>query len=151
MKNGTFFPYMLVGLLLLSVGSNVYLVIRATSDPSFAIEPDYYSKAVRWDELQAERAASRDLGWKIQVVARRDQLRIALRDSLGRPIDGAQVEVEAFHNARANDRIREKLVPKGLGVYVLNRTFHRLGVWEYRLAALLDKQKFVHVTQEVVR
>lgn len=148
MKNGAWFPFFLIALLLVSVGANGYLMVRATNDPSFAVEPDYYEKAVAWDRLQAERAASEALGWKVTVDARRDELRIRLRDALNRGIDGAEVEVEAFPNARARERIRARLAPKGDGVYVVERPFDRSGVWEYRLVAVLDDQKFLHVSQE---
>lgn len=148
LKNGAWFPYLIIGLLLLSVGSNVYLLVRATNDPSFAVEPDYYEKAVHWDDHQAARAASDKLGWKIRVDARREMLRIELRDALGRPIDGAEVEVIAFHNARAAERINGLMLPRGRGVYVLERPFARAGIWEYRLAAVLEDKTFLHVTKE---
>lgn len=151
MKNGTWFPFMLLGLLLVSVGANVYLIIRATNDPSFAVEPEYYEKAVEWDRIQAERAASDRLGWAMDVDAGRDALRIELRDALGRPVEGAEVEVIAFHNARAADRIRAHLLPRGRGVYELERAFGRPGIWEYRFAATLEDKKFLHVTQEELR
>ena len=147
-KNGTWFPYMLVAILLISVGGNIYMVMRATNDPSFAVEPDYYNKAVNWDQIQAEKAASEALGWNVVLDARQEELRIRLTDRLGRPIDGATVEVEAFPNARASHRVMGVMVPKGRGVYVLERPFARPGVWEYRLAAVVDDKRFVHRSQE---
>ena len=46
MRKPWFWPAMIVGLLLLAVGANVGLMIVASSDPSFAVEEDYYDKAV---------------------------------------------------------------------------------------------------------
>lgn len=147
-KNGAWFAYLLVITLLTSVGGNIYMVMTATDDPGFAVEPDYYKKAVDWDRLQAERAASEALGWNVVVDARADELRIRLTDRLGRPIDGATVEVDAFPNARASQRVKGFLIPKGRGVYVLERPFERSGLWEYRLAAEVDDQRFMHVAQK---
>mgnify|MGYP003564585753 CR=1 FL=1 len=148
MKNGAWFPWMLVALLLVSVGANVYLIVRALNDPSFAVEPDYYQKAVDWDRLQQEKAASDALGWNVIVDARHTELRVRLLDRLGRPIEDAVVEVDAFHNARAADRIRGTMVPRGEGVYVLEAPFERRGIWEFRLAAVRDDRRFTHTTQE---
>lgn len=148
LKNGAWFPWMLVAILLVSVGANIYLLIRANSDPSFAVEPDYYAKAVDWDRIQAEKAESDALGWNVVVDARHDELRIRLTDRLGRPIDDAVVEVEAFHNARAADRARSVMYPRGQGVYVWEGPFERAGIWEYRIAATTDDYTFRHVTKE---
>lgn len=148
MKNGAWFPYLLTALLLISVGSNIYLVIRATNDPSFAVEPDYYQKAVGWDDKQAAQAQSDALGWQVELDAELQGLTVHLRDRLGRPIADAEVRVEAFHNARAQERIRGQLVSQGDGTYVWERDFARPGIWEYRLAAQRDDDRFVHVAQE---
>lgn len=148
LKNGAWFPWMLVAILLVSVGANIYLVVRATNDPSFAIEPDYYAKAVEWDRIQDEKAASEALGWKMVVDARPDELRVRLTDRLGRPIDDAVVEVEAFHNARASQRIVGALAPLGQGVYRLEYPFERSGLWEYRLSARRDELEFAHVARK---
>lgn len=148
MKSGEWFPYMLVGLLMISVGSNVYLFIRATNDPSFAVEPNYYDKAVRWDETQEVRAKSEALGWHAELRAEPSSLELILSDAFGRPVVGAEVEVVAFHNARANERIRAELVEQEEGRYLLVRAFPRPGLWEYRLAAVRDEDTFVHVTQQ---
>ncbi|NJK89058.1 MAG: hypothetical protein HC923_06405 [Myxococcales bacterium] len=150
LKDGRWFPLMLAAILLTSVGANIYLIVRATNDPSFAVEPDYYQKAVNWDRAKAERSASDALGWQMELNADTTSLRISLRDRLGRPIDGAFVEVEAFHNARANERLRGKLLPVGRGEYVLDQRFERAGLWEFRVAASVDDQRYVHVAQEDV-
>ncbi|MGF1511674.1 MAG: FixH family protein [Myxococcota bacterium] len=151
MKNGAWFPYMLIGLLLVSVGANVYLIIRATNDPSFAVEPDYYAKAVDWDVQRAEQAASDRLGWNVDMEFTATELRVHLLDSAGIPVDGATVEVEVFHNARAQNRIAAVMRPDGPGEYVLNRPFEREGLWEVRLSAVRRDDRFVHVQREELR
>jgi len=147
-ENGAWFPWMLVAILFVSVGANIYLIVRATNDPSFAVEPDYYAKAVEWDDIQSQRAASEALGWSMVVDARHTELRVRLTDPLGRPIEDAIVGVEAFHNARASERIVDTMTPRGEGVYVLEGSFERSGIWEVRLEALRDGRRFTHVTRE---
>ncbi len=147
-KDGKWFPYLLVTILVASVGGNIYMVMIATDDPGFAVEENYYQQAVEWDRLQAERAASDALGWNVVVDARHEELRIQLTDRLGRPIEEADVDVEAFANARARHRIRGRMVEMGRGVYVLERSFERSGIWEYRLAAVRGEERFLHTTQQ---
>jgi len=151
MKNGAYFPYMLIGLLLISVGSNVYLLVRATNDPSFAVEPDYYEKAVEWDALQEAKAASDRLGWKAEVDATRDEIIVRLEDAAGIPVEGAVVHVVAFHNARAGDRRRAQLAEEGQGVYRMNGPFERPGLWEMRISAVRDEDHFSLVRKEDLR
>ncbi|MEL6188604.1 MAG: FixH family protein [Myxococcota bacterium] len=148
MKNGAWFPYFLIALLLVSVGSNIYLIVRANSDPNFAVEPDYYAKAVDWDASQAARADSEALGWRVAVEATRTGLAVEIRDALGRPVQGADVRLEAFPNAFARERMHAELVEDDRGRYVLRRPFPRSGIWEYRLAAVRGDDTFLHVARE---
>ena len=150
-KNGLWFPYLLVAILVGSVAGNIYMVTTAANDPAFAIEPDYYQKAVDWDRLQAEKAASDALGWHVVVDARFDGLRIRLNDRWGRPVTAAVVDVEAFPNARAQYRVRGRMADRGEGVYVFERPFDRPGIWEYRLTAVRDGDRFLHTTKTELR
>ena len=50
---------MIVALLVGGAGANVGLMLVATSDASFAVEPDYYQKALAWDETMAQAARNR--------------------------------------------------------------------------------------------
>lgn len=148
MKNGAWFPYFLVSLLLISVGANVFLIMRATDDPSFAVEPDYYDKAVHWDESQAAKQASRDLGWRAEIEAAHEGVTVELVDALGRPVEGAEVQIVAFHNARARDRLVDTMRPAGPGRYDLRRRLERSGIWEIRLTARRGDDRFLHVVRE---
>ena len=60
--SGTFWawvPATLLGAMLLGLGTMAYIAI---DDPSFALEPNYYDKAVHWDRSQAEARSSQALG-----------------------------------------------------------------------------------------
>ena len=150
-KDGRYWPFLIVALLSVSVIANVFLIIKATTDPSFAVERDYYAKAVTWDEHQQEQADSNALGWHAALKAERDRLELRLLDADGRPITDATVSVEAFHNARANMIITGEMVPQGGGLYAMAHDFERLGIWEYRLVVVRGDQRFVHTSQEEVR
>lgn len=133
---------LVLGLLFSGVGANVYLVYAAQRDPSFAVEPAYYDKAVRWDELQAERARSDALGWSARARASGSQLLLELEDAHGRPVADAEVELELFHNARAKDR-RQDRARAVEGGYALDAELGRRGRWVVRVRATRAGEVFV--------
>lgn len=149
--SGRLWPFIIVGLLAVSVVANVILLAYATNDPAFAVEPDYYKKAVDWDDTQAAKAASAALGWRVVVEAGRDELKVHLFDKEGKPLSGANVQFEAFHNARANRVVKGTLEAEGPGLYAMNHDFGRPGIWEYRLVAARNGDTFLHTTQEEIR
>lgn len=150
-KDGRYWPFLIVGLLSISVGANVILILKATSDPAFAVEKDYYQKAVDFDATQKARAESARLGWRVALKAERDRLEVRLFDDAGVPISDATLAVEAFHNARANQIIAGELEPEGPGLYAMNRPFARPGIWEYRLTAVRGEQRYIETIQEEIR
>lgn len=60
-------PVGLITLMCGSVGICVMTAVVAARDPSFALEPDYYERALEWDETAAARDASATLGWRAHV------------------------------------------------------------------------------------
>ena len=69
MRKGWLWPVLVVGLLLVSVTANLVILFVATNDPSFAVEKDYYTKAVNWDEKRAQDARNLALGWNVDLAA----------------------------------------------------------------------------------
>ena len=54
----------LLGACLLTQFSFVYI---ASSDPSAVAEPDYYAKALRWEDRQRQERINTELGWQGDV------------------------------------------------------------------------------------
>ncbi len=138
--SGLWFPLLIVGGFLgLSVLANVVLVVRATGDPSFAVEEDYYGKARRWDEHQAALAASARLGWRLRSrwVQGPDgpELELRLRDGEGEPVTGLRVRIELFHAARAARRFVGVAREESEGVYRFVVSAPRAGLWVVRIEA----------------
>jgi nitrogen fixation protein FixH len=129
-------PIVLLGGLLTLLG---VLLAIATSDDGFAVEPDYYRKATRWDETMRERHASEVLGWQSRVTLTREldgtRIEVALSDAAGEPLFGAQVSLEAFANARASQVHRVALGETDAGRYVGSVPSRRGGLWEVRVDA----------------
>lgn len=120
MKRAQLWPIGIVAVLAVTVGANLWVLRVASADPSFAIEPDYYAQAVRWDSTLAQQARNRTLGWSIRPAFVRDttgalELSAILVDARGGEILDARVHVTAFAIARSAQRHDIPLSPSGRG------------------------------------
>lgn len=135
----------------LSVAVNLAVMAVAGNDPSFAVEPDYYQKAVDWDRHAAQQAASNALGWTAEVTLEpgpSPRLNLRLRDGTGLAIEGAAVSVEAFHIARAADFLKTDLREDASHLYSGQMGVHRPGLWEFRLTATRGIDRFETVVRK---
>lgn len=161
-------PIGIAVILALSVGANMFVFHLANDDPSFAVEPDYYRKAVQWDDELAQRRRNAELGWRASATleaasvdaasvgapsgdAARDgatELRVRLTGPAGDPLDGAVVIVEAMAVDRASQVATFTLAAAGDpagGVYSAMLPAARGGRWELRLVATRGGERFTAV------
>jgi len=130
-------PAGLLGTMFIGLGTLAYIAI---DDPSFALEPNYYDKAVHWDKSQSEARESNLLGLKLELTA---PLRIAtdgtvsvqlgVKDRKDLAVAGAEVEIEAFPNAYAGRIEHVTLRETAPGVYTGQLARGVLGLWELRV------------------
>jgi nitrogen fixation protein FixH len=144
-------PAAIIGALAIHVVVSLATVWVATSNPSYAVEEDYYQKAVHWDQRQAQERVNEELGWNLTLaisgppmIGEPAELELVIADRDGRPLDGAAVSVEAFHNARADRILRAPLIPGEMGRYSASLAMRRQGVWEFRITATRGETKFTH-------
>jgi hypothetical protein len=136
---GWYWPVAIVALLVGGAGANIGLMIVANRDASFAVEPDYYRKAVEWDRTMAQEARNAELGWTVaarleRAEAGRARLVALVRDRAGALLTGAAVVAEAFPSARAREITTFVLGPTGeAGAYAVTLPHARPGLWEVRL------------------
>ncbi len=136
-----FWPAAIGCILALGVGANVVLLVVANSDPSFAVEEDYYQKGLDWDEKRAQDARNDALGWRVDlaaVAAPGDatpvlELTVALRDPGGVAVEDAGLTIEAFPLARSATVDRAAFRGVGDGLYRASLPFRRPGLWEFRI------------------
>lgn len=139
-KAGSFWawvPVLLLGSMFIGLGTLAYVAI---DDPNFALEPNYYDKAIHWDQSQADARASRALGLQLTLAPLlvdgngHVPLTLAITDRANLPVLGATVQVEAFPNAFASRIETLTLRETAPGVYT-GRLGHGLsGLWELRVA-----------------
>jgi nitrogen fixation protein FixH len=129
----------------------------ATSDPSQTVVHNYHTKALAWDEHQAQLRAGEALGWGVQfVVADRANLlgdrvvRLSLTDAQGDPLTGVSVSVKAFHFSRASDVVEADLVESASGEYVTEMKMRKAGRWELAFVTRLGEDVFPFTLQQQV-
>ncbi len=139
MKRGMAWPIAVAGILGVTMAANVWLIRIANSDPSFAIEENYYQRGVHWNDEMAQRARNAELGWHVQATlspierGRGADLSVSLNDSLVAPIENASVVVWAVHVARASQPVEVTLRSSAPGEYAARVPIERAGLWELRI------------------
>ena len=150
-------PTIIISALSLHLMALIVVAFVATRDPSFAVEPNHYQKALAWDGSAARLRASQQLGWTVSLQTDRgaDELgrrRLACRivDKDGIDVVGADVQLLMFHHARAADRVHVSLSPEKDGTYAALVPMKRAGLWECRIAARRGDALFNTVVMQEV-
>lgn len=155
-RAGWIWPMFIVGLLSINatvVGVTVYC---AMGDKSAAVEPDYYAKAVNFNQTLAQRETNTRLGWTADasLAPAADggpaRLCINLADASGAGLHDAVIDAELFSNLRASQRQQLKLSPTGEGRYAAPARIDRSGLWQVRVRVQRGDQTFTHDTQLLV-
>lgn len=148
MKAGMGWPIGVALILGTTVAANIVVMRIANDDPSFAVEPDYYRKAVMFDSTMAQQRRNISLGWGITTAidpigdGTHTRLAVQLHDASRYPLGGARVAVMARFNARANDTLTAVLVEEKPGTYVTTLPIAHPGEWEVRVDASHGSQRF---------
>ena len=145
-------PRIIVGLLVGHTALMITFVVIATRDTSFSVDPDYYGKAIHWDESQARERASAALGWhadlRSEETADANGLRtvtLELTDAAGLPIAGAAVEASYFHHAHGREphTVSLQADPSDPRQFVARVPMPHAGTWEFHLTARAGERSFV--------
>lgn len=129
-------PMIVIAALGAHVVLGVTLMRVAAADPHFAVEPDYYRRAVGWDTTQAQARRSRESGWRMlpslgPVTGEPLRLTLTLTDSLGRSIDSARVRVGIRSVAHAGALTVVAFAQlAGPGQYVADVPVTHSGLWD---------------------
>lgn len=130
----------IMGACLLSTGA---LIVVSGADRSFAVEPDYYAKALAWDRARLAEARSRLLGWCASAAFDGPDLVVSLRDRDGDPVRASGITAEVFTSARASQRWRLSLNESAPGEYRAPLPAGAAGAWIVRLSASTGTDRFV--------
>ena len=127
-------------LLTAMVGGLLTMAIIAEDDPGFALERDYYEKAVNYDAEIAQRAENARLGFRLSAAitgdhhSQKTQTLVANVAGPSAPVTGARVSVQAIRNASASRVFEAELTESASspGEYRGELPLERGGLWEFR-------------------
>jgi nitrogen fixation protein FixH len=120
----------------------------ASHDPNYAIESDYYNKAVQFDSTLAQDRRSVALGWRLTPTlgpigtGRAAVLAFDVRDSTGATVSNATVSVEARQVAHADNVLHATLAERTDGAYAVQLPMTHSGLWEFRVVATRGVDQF---------
>jgi hypothetical protein len=130
-------PALLLAAMFIGLGAMAYIAI---DDPSFALESNYYDKAVHWDQSQQRARDSRALGLNLALSAPlalsetgKVTVQLSVTDRKRLAFSGADVALDAFPNAYANRVQRLILREIKPGLYVGELSQGVRGLWELRV------------------
>ncbi len=113
-----FWPILLTSLISIHIVSVVVMVIVATHDSSFAIEPDWYLKGLNYEQTSQQQRENSRLGWSVQfdvgqplTGTNRRNVTCTVLDRAGKPVENAAVDLVAFAHLRASNRRSSVLLP----------------------------------------
>jgi nitrogen fixation protein FixH len=148
---------LITGLIGIHIVSVVTMVIVATHDRSFAVEPDFYQKGLHYEQTLDQRRENSRLGWTAKVEVSRPlsgsnarSVVCRLSDRDGQPLNDAKIDMVAFAHLRASRAQSCVLFPQDSGRYVVSLAFDDPGIWEFRLVVTRGKDTFTQVIKQTV-
>ena len=145
--------YVVIGLLGLNVAIVAVTVILAGNEDRATPEPDYYAKAMHWDDHRRQLSRNRDLGWKIswdgiEFSPSGDRVvRVGVKDAKGEAIVDATVSVIIYHNAASNSRLAGTALAESPGSYKVQLPAPRGGAWTVRAEISRGAEKYIDERQ----
>lgn len=151
-------PIFVGGLLSMSIVASGVIVWVATRPDSPRPMEGYFAAAQAWDVNEAEKAASRELGWTVRYELPTDvphlqgmprPVDVTVADRSGTPVTGLEGRLFVIRpsDTRLNQHGALSAIPNAPGRY---RTLVRLdesGEWEMRLDASQQSLRFVHAAR----
>lgn len=151
-SRGLHWPVLVTLLFLGNIALAVTVIVISTGDPSFAVEPDYYDKALNWNDEIEQRTQNQRLGWSVRLAERptilagadHTDLTLVILDQDAEPIDNASMEIIALPVARADraQSITGRTI--GAGRYTARLTNPIPGKWQIRVRVAHNDHTFTH-------
>lgn len=148
MNASKLWPAALIAVLAITVAANAAIYWTANHDRSFAVEPDYYQRAVDWDSTVARAKRSAALGWVTQVdlappEGGKATLSVTITTHDGAPLDSADVRASLSHNAEGARIFSLQLLPAGPGRYAARVPSTAQGLWRVDLSATRGQDAYI--------
>ncbi len=98
----------LVLLFLAFTGWSVYRAVRSSPE---VLDPDYYSRGLRYNQTLMEKKAAASLGWHLSSHLEGSQLTVELSDAQGKPVTRARGRLRPADSTRFPPLVLEETRP----------------------------------------
>lgn len=142
MSAATKWTIAILGLLAGNVIAMVVLMTVAHSGASEVI-PNYYDRAVQYDNELDDATRSAALGWSADVSLGRSVIEVQVRDRAGIPLDGASVRVTGYSRGHGDRPIDASLALVGNGAYRAALHMPAVGVHDLKVVVERAGDRFI--------
>ncbi|MEM7167149.1 MAG: FixH family protein [Planctomycetota bacterium] len=158
MKKGWQWPIAIGAFLSLTAIADITTLYVASTHPTLAAEPDYYAKALRWDQEQRQRQDGARLGWQFDVIefgrnpGGFTEVGLKVADATGSAIHEANISLEAFHVTRPKLVSKVELTEAAPGFYV-GRVLsgRRAGPWKLNFRCERGEDLTFHEETQILK
>lgn len=140
LRSGRHWPLLVVLVFSGNIAFATWVFVTASSDPSFAVEQDYYDRALHWNDEIEQRRLNDALGWTVTLdgpavitQGTSADLVLTVLDAGGRPMSDATITALAFPVARAGASVTIIFEAVAPGRYATRLHEPRPGKWEFRI------------------
>ena len=150
--------YIVIGLLAAHVTGMMCAVWAISGRPGeSAVLPDYYSKALQWDQYRAQLRASDALGWNVQIQQLdenlpdgRRQVRMVLTGADQKPVNGAALIVHCYHLSHGDEAKTIQPPDTGGSQFLLTLPQPYQGFWQFELTATAGGKTYIHSATQYI-
>ena len=131
----------IVGLLSANVIASVGLAVVAATGKTQII-PEYYDRAVHYDDEIDQAARNRVLGWRTCASISGASIVVDVRDKAGAVVHG-RVHVNGYQRAHADDKVDMALAADVDGVYRGSGRSLRRGIYDLTIVVDDDDRRYI--------
>jgi len=141
-EKGLHWPLGLILMFLVSASFVLTTAVFGAGKGSRAVEPDYYTRSLNWDDEKARLQTADRLGWDVKLTTSPTLdplgtrlISVMIQDQDNNPVTGALVELTCFSQSNA-DKPLTKVLPSTAPGHYQDRiqAMHTPGLWEYRIS-----------------
>lgn len=129
--------------------SIVFITMTFASKTPANAEPEYYEKAVAWNDESESRLTVQREGWAVDASLDGRTVALTLADRDANPIGGAKVVAVSLHRATPLDRTVLEFTAGPDGSYTADLPSDRVGLWDLRFSITTADGKHALVARTV--
>lgn len=147
-RKRSIWPYALAAMFCVHA-SIVFITMTFASKTPANAEPEYYEKAIAWNDESGSRLTVQREGWLVDASIEGQTVTLGLRSREGSPITGAEVVAVSLHRASPLDRTVLSFIELSDGGYTADLPSDRVGLWDLRFSVTTSEGAHALIVETV--